>query len=245
MIEQLELKHELELIYRVREGDNVAAETLLKQYLPALKAAQRKAIALDKSEAESATQAAFMEAVWRFDKAKHNRLAGAIKSALAQEVEHESKTKQTFSIPSRSLSRYWNILRKADNDPRLAADIAEQHGMSRSTWLTINDNVLSTNIPDPSETDNEPVLHPLWDTPSEPTSFQRESVKYVFAKLDDDNDLTPEEVEVLGVHYGLLGVDCSKNYDFSADELGLPKREVIRLHTSAIRKARKRLNVNQ
>lgn len=244
MIEQLELEHELELIYRVREGDNVAAETLLKQYLPALKAAQRKAIALDKSEAESATQAAFIEAIWRFDEAKHTRLAGAIKSALLQEVDHETKTKQAFTVPARSLSRYWKILREADNDPSLAADIAEQFGMMRSTWLSINDNVTSTYLPE-SEGDTDPVYHSLYPERDQPSDFQMATLQRVFERLGDDNDLTDLEMQTLLVHYGVTGINGDKDYEQTAYELGIPKKEAISQCLSGIRKARKRLNVNQ
>lgn len=246
MIEQLEPSFELELISKAKAGDNEATQILLDQYEPALRASMRKTYGtLDRDEARSAAYSALIEAVWKFDPARHNRLATIIKITLTQELEYESKTKQTFTIPERSLSRYWNILRKADGNHNKAADIADQHGMTRSTWLSIHSSVTSTHLPQFSDTEQEPVYHSVFCTAQDPADFQQDTLKTVFEFLEDENDLTPEEIEVLGIHYGLLGVDCQKDYGHTSAELGLPRKEVIRLHTSAINKARRRLNINQ
>lgn len=69
-----------------------------------------------------------------------------------------------------------------------------------------------------------------------------------FAALEDDNDLSPVEVQVLSVYFGLAG-NChseSKSFTETAFELDMPVKEVKLHHINAIRKARLRLtNSNQ
>lgn len=69
-----------------------------------------------------------------------------------------------------------------------------------------------------------------------------------FAALEDDNDLSPVEVQVLSVYFDLAG-NChseSKSFTETAFELDMPVKEVKLHHINAIRKARLRLtNSNQ
>lgn len=239
---QLEVELEQELIAKAKAGNNEATKTLLEQYGPALKAAKYKAGgSLDHSEAESAVNAAFAEALFRFDPAKHSRLATLIKNLLAQETSYESSTKLAVSIPERTLSRYWNIMRKANMNASKAVKIAPDNGMSTVIFSSIHQANLSESLEHIPYTE-EIALESIQPETRVPTTFQRESVKSIFRELEDDNDLTSEEIQVLSVHYGLAGVDTDKSFDFTAEELQIPRGEVIKLHRSAITKARKRLS---
>jgi len=106
MITQLPLERELELIRLTKAGNSEAARELLEQYEPALKgAAYKYSPYLDQNERDSAIHFGFIEAVFKFDPAKHDRLANVIKYALNDELKYEKGTSEVIRIPDRTAQR--------------------------------------------------------------------------------------------------------------------------------------------
>lgn len=243
MLTELTIEDEQKLIKLAKNGDNQATKTLLTQYGPALKAASnRNFLALDQNERDSVCHTAFVEALNDFNPAKHSRLAGVIKNSLKKEFAYERSTSEVLSIPERTISRFNLIMSKADQDVFKALEIAPKNDMSTDTFLTIwkvtKDSArLDEIVSDSLETT------PLTNSSDEAPEAAKRQVMAVFEVKDDGYDLSPIEVQVLSVHFGLAG-NCnseSKGFAETAFELDMPLKDVRTHYKSAIAKAQLRL----
>lgn len=243
MLTPLNIEEEKVLIARAKAGDNEAAKELLSQYLPALSGASYKyAPYLDQNERQSAIHSGFMEAVFKFDPAKHERLASVIKYALNDELKYEKATSEVIRIPDRTAQRYFQIVKKADGDvAKLLNNWDTQHHMSKETFLAIHNVIRNSSYLDEIPSEALEVTATNNTTPEVPTAV-REQVRAIFEVRNDGYDLSPIEVQVLAVQYGLVGVDDDKSFDESSYELNIPQKDFKEIHNVAIAKARLRLS---
>lgn len=243
MLNHLDIEEEKALIARAKSGDNEAAEELLSIYQPAMIAASnRNHSYLNKNERDSTAQAAFVESLHIFDPARHQRLAAVIKNILRREFEFEKSTREVLSVPGRTISRYHHIMSKAGDDIFKALELAPKNDMNASTFLQVH-HVLKDSAYIEEFDAESLVASPITKAPQDAPEAVKSKVRAVFATLEDDNDLSPVEVQVLSVHFGLAG-NChseSKSFAETAFELDMPVKEVKLQHINAIRKARKRL----
>lgn len=247
-VNSLPIEEEKALIARAKAGDNEATEILTQAYRPALVAASsRNEIYLDQNERDSACYGAFVEALHLFDESRHARLSVIIKNLLAKELAIEKSTAEAVSVPDRTISRYHRIMTKAGDDIFKALELAPKNDMNASTFLQVH-NILRDSVRLEDLDVDGLEAFPITKAPQEAPEAVKSKVRAVFATLEDDNDLSPVEVQVLSVHFGLAG-NChseSKSFAETAFELDMPVKEVKLHHINAIRKARKRLcNSNQ
>jgi len=246
MIKQLPVHEEQDLIARTKSGDSEAAEVLLKQYEPAMRAAASSRNGfLDKDETSSATHSAFMEAIHAFNPSKHTRLSAVIKNYLKIELSYENSTAKSLSIPDRTLKRFAQIYNAANRDVTLAAEIAPGNEMTSTTFLHIHNIIYgSTHLPEPDyETD---TISRVINTADKTSGRRTEFIKIILEEQGNETDLSPEELNVILTHYGFIGNANVKDYKETAYELGIDKNTVKAHHSSALKKARIRLsNINQ
>ncbi|MGQ3385307.1 RNA polymerase sigma factor [Glutamicibacter sp. TV12E] len=247
MITPLSPSDERELIAKTKAGDNEAAEKLLNQYRPAFEgAAYRYSPYLDQSEIDSATHAGFMEAVHKFDYTKHDSLANVIKYALNDELMFEKASAEVTRIPDRTIQRYYQILRKYDGDANKALrDWNKQHHMLKETFLNVHHTLKNSGFIEDNLIECLSIPTPETESPEVPEAVKSQ-VTSVFEAHGDEQDLTPEEVQVLTVHFGLAGYSPStaKGFNETADELGMSTTDTKTHYKNAISKARKRLTYN-
>ncbi len=136
---------EREAIELAKEGDETATVALLYAYASAL----RNGVRWFANAAPSAPQAAdledvrvravlgLQEAIRAFDPARHRRLAAIAAGYIADEVASAAEAATAFSVPERTLKRFFGILRKADGNVYEAAALAPQHEMKRETFFAV------------------------------------------------------------------------------------------------------------
>ena len=117
--------------------------------------------------------------------------------------------------------------------------------MSKETFLAIHNIIRNSSYIDEFLPEALEVVATNRTTREIPTAV-REQVRAVFEVRNDGFDLSPIEVQVLAVQYGLAGVDDDKSFDESSYELDIPQKDFKEIHNAAIIKARLRLsNSNQ
>ena len=136
-------KREQRLIDKAQGGDSFAMEELIKQYQPAIKAGVRKVSAfINVEDAMQTATLRFIELVHEQDHSK-GHLTARVKDEIQYALREESTLNNSqFHVPARSQRRFLTFMKLAGGDVIAAADIAEENGMSRSTFFMIS-NVLS------------------------------------------------------------------------------------------------------
>jgi DNA-directed RNA polymerase specialized sigma subunit len=139
-VEPVTEAEEAALILAAQAGDEAATYDLIRLYAPAIrKALSRAGEALGSEEAEAEVLLAFLEAIASHDAGIHPRLAGRIAERLGTALQWATSATQTFSIPTRTMSRYLAILKAADGDVEEGARIASAHDMDPATFLRITE----------------------------------------------------------------------------------------------------------
>lgn len=131
------------LIEKAQGGDPHAMEELLTKYQPAIKAAVRKvAPFINVEDAYQTASLRFIELVHNHDPAR-GHLTGRVKDEIQYALREESTLANSqFHIPARSQRRFLTFTKQAGGDVLKAAELAEAHGMARSTYFMIS-NVLT------------------------------------------------------------------------------------------------------
>ncbi|OZV74741.1 hypothetical protein CA850_29630 [Micromonospora echinospora] len=130
---------EVELIAAAGAGDEDALLRLFASYVPHLcqaVGAYTKVLPLD-----DARQAAFLglvSAVRAFDPAQSDRLVSVIRQHAHAELSAAAQAAGTgFTVPSRTVERFFGILAKAGNDVAEAAKIAPAYEMTADTFYSV------------------------------------------------------------------------------------------------------------
>ena len=143
--ERLELADERHLITLAQAGDETAKLRLMRAYAPALRngvtwftrAVPTIPQTADLEDVRSQAVMGLLEAIDAFDPETHDRLAALAASYIRNAVAVAAGPIAAFTVPERTLKRFFGILRAADGDTVRAADIAPDYEMKRETFLAV------------------------------------------------------------------------------------------------------------
>ncbi|UIW13459.1 DNA binding protein [Arthrobacter phage Amyev] len=247
---------EREAIAAAKAGDSEATVRLMYAYAPALRSAAGKfsnaggghdaVQTADREDIQAAITTAFFEAVKAFDPETQTRLGASLNAALRpSELTGVLSGPVAFTVPHRTLSRFYSILRKADGNPFEAVKIARDHHMSPEVFLAVLSavrNVESYDAADSSEDEGRlgdllskaDEAQPLWDAST--VEEDAELVKAAFAAV---NDL---EKTVCEMTYGFTDYDPIPDAEIG-HRLGFSRAKAQRTRSSALAKMREALAV--
>ena len=143
--ERLDLGTERELLAAAQTGDSDAQLRLIRAYGAALRngvAFYTRALpgvpqTVDLEDVRSQAVMGLLEAIQAFDPEVHERLAAIAASYIRNSVAAAAGPVAAFTVPERTLKRFFGILRAADGDVRAAADLAPEYEMKRETVLAV------------------------------------------------------------------------------------------------------------
>ncbi|WNN93999.1 helix-turn-helix DNA binding domain protein [Arthrobacter phage Nitro] len=137
---------ERDAILAAKKGDETATLDLMYAYAPALRNGVKwytRAIpAVDRAdgleEIHSVAVFGLLEAIAAFDAdAGYDRLAATIGEYVANAVAEHAQAVCGLTVPSRTLKRFFSILRKAEGNVYEAAALAPKYHMTRETFLAV------------------------------------------------------------------------------------------------------------
>ena len=130
---------EADIIRAAQAGDEAATYHLIALYAPAARnALARFSEALDREDAEQEVLLSFLGLIASHDADKSPRLAGRVIESFRRDlVAAANAASGGWSIPSRTLDRFYGILRRAEGDLAKGAEMAPAHEMPAETFLNI------------------------------------------------------------------------------------------------------------
>ena len=136
----LSREEEAAVIADAKAGSSDAIVTLIRLYGQALRnATARHRETLGAEEAQAVALAALVEAVHTSQPGE--RLAVVIGTMLRSALTDAASANSGFTVPPRTVKRFFSILRAANGDTALAADLAPSYEMTRETFLAVLDAV--------------------------------------------------------------------------------------------------------
>ena len=236
---------ERELIQAAQDGCQDAYATLLLQYGPLLKRYAAQAPShVEKDEVQGTLMLGFVEAITAFNGEDHSTLAATLPHFLKRALSDIGVSASSFTIPSRSLSRWLSILRKADGNIYQAINMAPEYGMTRDTFLSINTALRQTNSLEAVMTAGEYITRSIHIQTDEPVGETDSMLaEMVFETKGDENDLSEREASVLRYAYGYLTYGEALTDDAVGAHLGMSRPSVQRIRRAALDKAARRLGV--
>lgn len=248
---------ERDAILAAKKGDETATLDLMYAYAPALRNGVKwytRAIpAVDRAdnleEIHSVAVFGLLEAIAAFDpEAGYDRLAATIGEYVANTVAEHAQAVCGLTVPSRTLTRFFAILRKADGNVYEAAALAPKHHMTRETFLAVLSAVRSTSLDATHTVDDnngdywngessataESIL-PVLDAYEAVTT--RLEVEAAFAAVDD------VEEKVCRLAYGFETYGDPVPDGEIAHKLSMTRPTVQRRRASALGKMREALTV--
>lgn len=255
----LSVDEERACILRAKAGDQDAVVDLLYAYARAIRnslydfmrAARSQRSTSEVEDARMAVVVGFLEAIEEIDLDTHERLATIVRDRLARAVEQVTETAATTTVPSRTLRRFYGILREADGDEELALQLAPEHGMRPETFLSVLASVRhakaisATDAADDDDPHGSEYAYPdevVWVDPQDDAD-DRVMVELVFARRGDRNDLTDREEAVLRWAYGFESYGDPQPDSAVGYYLGVTRSVVRRARGNGLEKARARLGV--
>jgi DNA-directed RNA polymerase specialized sigma subunit len=144
---RLTLDEEAAAINGARGGDEQSLVSLMYAYAPALRRAVRKyRDILGADDAHSLAIEGLLSAVHAYDSAKSNRLASLVAETIARHLSDAAMASESaWSIPERTLQRWYSIVRSVGGDVSAALTVAQEKGMSREVFLDILTTLRQTN----------------------------------------------------------------------------------------------------
>lgn len=239
---------EREAIAAAKAGDNSAMEDLLRAYAPALRNAvsgfrsEGVAASADDEDLRASALLGFVEAVNTFDPEKHEKLAVVVKRVVTRVLREEYLTPAAFTVPDRTLTRFYGILKKAEGNVYEAAALAPQYEMSRETFLAVLSAVRNVDCLDGAPADDESQhadpaasARPIWDG----AATDAEDAILVATAFGAVNDL---EEDVCRLSYGFTDYEPIPDAEIG-HRLGLSRQKTQRTRSSALGKMRQALGV--
>jgi RNA polymerase sigma factor (sigma-70 family) len=222
---------EAELIRSAQAGNEQAMAELFETYQPAINAAAyRFANRLGFDDAKQAASIGFLNAVAAFDADRPSgatRLAVLLGQYMTEEMWTAVADNGLIRVPSRSLKRYFQILRAANNDLAVAEALAPKYDMRAETFAAV---AVAVN---PGLAYDAEVL----DRPAATRYAAVEDQVLSSAAL---GSCSPDERAVLELHYG-IGAYESLPLSEVAAQLGMSQRLVRKMHASGLAAAREAL----
>lgn len=250
---------EREAIAAAKAGDSEATVALLYAYAHALNktvgrfrnAGGANATADHKEELRSLAVTGLYEAIHAFDPEAHDRLAAIVSQHLWHAVSQLNGT-IAFTVPQRTLTRFYSILRKANDNVYEAAALAPKYEMSRETFFSVLSAVRDVDSYDgltgaddehgsatkggqSAEGSRDIDARPIWDN-----SAAEEDALLVAAAFDAVDD-TEERVCRLAYGFETYG-DPVADAEIG-HKLGMTRPTVQRRRSSALGKMRQALAV--
>lgn len=136
----LDRETEIDLIADAKAGDSAAIVSLIRAYAPALRGqVSRHSEALGRDEARAVAMAGFVEAIHAVPAGE--RLALVLVNYLRDALQGALSSSSAFTVPHRTMKRFFAILRTASGDVTEAAKIAPEYQMTEETFLAVLDAV--------------------------------------------------------------------------------------------------------
>lgn len=230
--ESLSLSHESFSAYidAARAGDNEAFESLALALAYTLRKEVRRFPVLTPDDARTAAMHGLFSAVSAVDDPKAFAvLAGDhVRDALKQAAGELDP----IPVPTRTATRYFGILRAADGDPEVAANLCERYAMTRETFSAVRAALSVGHLDAP---DME------WWGAGVSSSVEEDAEELceaAFAALD-----TEQETDVVGAAYGFSDYRPHSDAEIAGD-LGLSRPKVQRVRSGALVKMREALCVS-
>lgn len=254
-VPSLSVEQETALIREAQQGDDVACYELLLTYGPALRQAvgrfTRQYDASERAEkvadAQGVALLAFMEVLREHDTEKSPRLAGPIAQRLRRALADHVTQDAAMTIPERTLSRFYGILRKADGDVTEARALAPEMGMTVDVFEAVYDTVRNTlyisGLVDSEEEaghGDHILMTPLTSEVYRPYDEVEDAlmVSVAFSAVDDD------EARVIECAYGFTTYNPMSDAEV-ADYIGTSRPTAQRRRVSGLTKMRKALGVSE
>lgn len=231
-------------IKAAQAGDQEAIMRLFAAYLPALCGAVRHytSASLPVDDARQAAALGFLDCIARHDASVSDRLAGMVKTrvhdALGQAV---SDATGGFTVPPRTLRRFFGILREAGGDIAEAVKLAPVYEMSTEAFLSVlaavkADDSLDLEIETNGGADAMPIAKEI-SAPREITDAEdRVLVEVAFRAVEG------RERDVCRLAYGFADYNPLHDGEIG-DRLGFSRMSAQRIRNSGLRKMRKALCV--
>lgn len=246
---RLSQDEERELLLAAQGGDEEAVFTLMYAYAPALRSAvaqYRNAGGVHADghmmeELQSLVVLGFLEALKAFDPELHRRLAAIIGGYLADSLSAGLTSPIAFTVPPRTLKRFYSILRKADGNPYDAAALAPKYEMKTETFLAVLTAVRSASLDLPTGAEDEDTFPASWEAarPVWMEAVDAEDAVLVEVAFEAVDEL---EGDVCRLSYGFTDYDPVPDAEIG-DRLGFSRAKAQRIRSGALGKMRQALGV--
>ncbi|UIW13302.1 DNA binding protein [Arthrobacter phage Crewmate] len=235
------------LIAAAKLGDSEATAALLYAYAPAIRnvverfTGEGHTATPDDEELHATALLGFAEAIAAFDPEKHLRLSAVVRVVLARVMRDQYPSRDAFTVPARTLTRFYSILRKAEGNVYEAAALAPQYEMSRETFFSVLSAVRDVDTIDGTPSDDEGHAdlvndaRPIWDA-----SAAEEDALLVAAAFEAVDDV---EERVCRLAYGFESYGDPVPDVEIGHKLGMTRPTVQRRRSSALGKMREALAV--
>lgn len=242
---RLDVEAERTAIAATKTGDEAATVALLYAYAPTLRsvvaayARRGEGHQFDREELTSAAVLGLLQAVAAFDlDGDQVRLAGTVHDYVVDAVGTAVADVVAVTVPTRTLKRFFAIIRAAKGDEAEAVKMAPSFEMSVDTFLAVRRavNAASTDVPISGDEGEQrawsDAARPLWiDGDAFEDATDRILVDLAFASVDD------LEEDVCRMRYGFSSYEPMSDAEIG-DVVGMPKRTVQRRRTGALDKMR-------
>lgn len=233
---------EVRVIAHAKVGREDAQLRLFQAYVPALRSAvSRYTRVLSRDDARQAAFMGLLSAVDAFDMSRSDRLASLLKQHVTDALASAaSEATGGFTVPERSLKRFFGILARADGDVSVAAQIAPDHAMTVETFHTILAAVSTGSLDEATDPDRPSVGQVSgYDPTAVPVTSEREVADFEDAILVDIAFRAVDDVErsVCRLAYGFAEYDPQPDAEIGA-RLGMGRVKTLRTRQAALAKMR-------
>lgn len=195
---------------------------------------------------QSAAIVGLLEAIAEHDPAKNPRLAGTLVHHLNRALSEEVEAAPAFAIPTRTLSRFYGIVRAAEGDLDAAEVLAGDFGMSVDTFRDVRSAVGAESLDKmAADTDNGTSASTKGNDVAAEPIFAPSPVVDVEDRILVDmafGAMTDEEARVCELAYGFTEYEPVPDPEI-AHRIGVSKAAVQRRRNKALGKARRALGV--
>lgn len=131
---------EVDVIAAAKTGDEAATLALFAAYVPAVRRiVARFTSALPLDDARQTAFLGFLDAVEAFNVDRSDRLASILREKVYEALSDAAgDAVGGFAVPSRTLKRYFGILRRHGGDPEAAALAAPSYEMAEATFRAVH-----------------------------------------------------------------------------------------------------------
>jgi DNA-directed RNA polymerase specialized sigma subunit len=216
---------ERHLVAEAQNGSQQAMVDLLDAYQPMIGGTANKMRGvLDFEDAHQYAAEKFIEMIMDHDYEKSARLASR-KRELEHRLKDAASAEDAWTIPPRTKQRFMAILKKAEYDPAVGADLAPQYEMPRRTFVDLYNRLYGqVEYDDTFEVQAQPVVD----------ADSRLLVELAFKALDDT------EARIVELAYGFTTAEPVPDAEI-AYRLGTNRTKIQRMRAKALEDMRERI----